>query len=118
MAELEASSRVYRENGATYLTADIITRGDEDIPTIEPVTFVLTQGPLVTIRYAEPKPVRPAARKAGARAGPVRLGADLFLNLMEVVVDRASDILSKTVTRSKPSPPTSSRAARRSVSRN
>ena len=51
MQELEASSRVYRENGATYLTADIITRGDEDIPGIEPVTFVLTTGPLITIRY-------------------------------------------------------------------
>src|SRR6478672_10093515 len=56
MAELEASSRVYRENGATYATADIIIRGDEEIPGIEPVTFVVTDGPLVTIRYADPKP--------------------------------------------------------------
>src|SRR4051812_10730070 len=56
MQELEASSRVYRENGATYLTADIITRGDEEIPGVEPVTFVLTPGPLITIRYVEPRP--------------------------------------------------------------
>lgn len=99
MQELEASSRVYRENGATYLTADIITRGDEDIPGIEPVTFVLTQGPLVTIRYAEPRPFALLLEKLEREPGLCVSGADLFLNLMEVVVDRASDILSKTVTR-------------------
>lgn len=99
MQELEASSRVYRENGATYLTADIITRGDEDIPGVEPVTFVLTQGPLVTIRYAEPRPFALLLEKLEREPGLCVSGADLFLNLMEVVVDRASDILSKTVTR-------------------
>ncbi|MFC7377839.1 magnesium transporter CorA family protein [Brevundimonas sp. GCM10030266] len=99
MKELEASSRVYRENGATYLTADIITRGDEEIPGIEPVTFVLTAGPLITIRYAEPKPFALLLEKLEREPGLCGSGADLFLNLMEVVVDRASDILSKTVVR-------------------
>ncbi|RZJ97692.1 MAG: magnesium transporter [Brevundimonas sp.] len=99
MKELEASSRVYRENGATYLTADIITRGDEEIPGIEPVTFVLTAGPLVTIRYAEPRPFALLLEKLEREPGLCVSGADMFLNLMEVVVDRASDILSRTVTR-------------------
>ncbi|MDQ8027788.1 MAG: magnesium transporter CorA family protein [Brevundimonas sp.] len=99
MKELEASSRVYRENGATYLTADIITRGDEEIPGIEPVTFVLTTGPLITIRYAEPKPFALLLEKLEREPGLCGSGADLFLNLMEVVVDRASDILSRTVVR-------------------
>ena len=99
MQELEASSRVYRENGASYLTADIITRGDEEIPGIEPVTFILTDGPLVTIRYAEPRPFALLLEKLEREPGLCGSGADLFLTLMEVVVDRASDILSKTVTR-------------------
>ena len=99
MRELEASSRVYRENGATYMTADIITRGDEDIPGVEPVTFVLTRGPLVTIRYVEPKPFAMLIEKLEREPGLCGDGAAMFLNLMEVVVDRASDILSKTVTR-------------------
>ncbi|RZJ40367.1 MAG: magnesium transporter [Brevundimonas sp.] len=99
MQELEASSRVYRENGATYLTTDIVTRGDEEIPGVEPVTFVLTDGPLVTIRYAEPRPFALLLEKLEREPGLCGSGADLFLNLMEVVVDRASDILSKTVIR-------------------
>jgi magnesium transporter len=99
MQELEASSRVYRENGATYLTADIITRGDEDIPGIEPVTFVLTTGPLITIRYVDPKPFTMLLEKLEREPGLCASGAELFLHLMELVVDRASDILSRTVTR-------------------
>jgi len=94
MAELEASSRLYRENNATYVTADIIHNGDSDIPTIDPVTFVLTPGPLVTIRYFDPKPFTMLIDKLEREPGLCPTGADLFLHLMEAIVDRASDILS------------------------
>ncbi len=99
MAELEASSRVYRENGATYATADLISRGDEDIPGVEPVTFVLTDGPLVTIRYFDPKPFALMTEKLEREPERCPTGTDLFLHLMETVVDRASDILSRNVGR-------------------
>lgn len=94
MAELEASSRIYREGGATYATADLITRGDEDIPGIEPATFILTAGPLVTVRYANPRPFAMVEEKILRDHGLCSTGADLFLNLMEAVIDRVSDILS------------------------
>ena len=96
MAELEASSRLYRENGAVYVTADIISRGDAELPTIAPVTFVLTPGPLVTIRYSEPRPFAILAEKLAREPDLCSSGADLFLNLMEAVIDRASDIPSQT----------------------
>lgn len=99
MAELEASSRVYREAGATYATADIIIHGDAEIPGIEPVTFVMTHGPLVTIRYSDPRPFSMLTEKLEREPGLCVTGTDMFLNLMEAVVDRASDILSKNVTR-------------------
>jgi len=94
MAELEASSRLYRESGATYLTADIIHNGDADIPTVDPVTFVLTAGPLVTIRYFDPKPFSLLVEKLEREPALCSTGADLFVNLMEAIIDRASDILS------------------------
>ncbi|MDP3802817.1 magnesium transporter CorA family protein [Brevundimonas sp.] len=99
MAELEASSRVYRENGATYATADIIVHSDEPIPGVEPVTFVLTDGPLVTIRYADPRPFSMLIQKLDHEPALCASGTDMFLNLMEAVIDRASDILSKNVDR-------------------
>ncbi len=99
MAELEASSRLYRENGAVYAVADIITHGDQPVPGHEPVTFVLTHGPLVTIRYTDPKPFSMLIEKLDREPALCATGTDMFLNLMEAVVDRASDILSRNVTR-------------------
>ncbi|MES2833126.1 MAG: magnesium transporter CorA family protein [Pseudomonadota bacterium] len=93
MAELEASSRLYREGGATYVTADIIHHGDTDTPTVDPVTFVLTTGPLVTIRYFDPKPFALVIDKLERAPDLCATGADLFLHLMEAIIDRASDIL-------------------------
>lgn len=95
MAELEASSRLYRENGATYVTADIIHRGDEDIPAADPVTFALTGGPLVTVRYFDPKPFAMMVEKLQREPSACDTGTDVFLHLMEAIVDRASDVLSK-----------------------
>ncbi len=94
MAELEASSRVYRENGVTYATADLITNGDDALPGLEPVTFVLTDGPLVTVRYTDPRPFAMLIEKLGRDPGLCTSGLDMFLNLMEAVIDRSSNILS------------------------
>lgn len=99
MAELEASSRVYRENGATYATADIITHGDDPMPGLEPVTFVLTDGPLVTLRYTDPRPFLMLIEKMGREPALCGSGTDVFLNLMEALIDRTSDVLSKNATR-------------------
>ncbi len=95
MGELEASSRVYRENGATYATADLITHGDDALPGLEPVTFVLTDGPLVTVRYTDPRPFAMMIDKLGREPALCTSGADMFLNLMEAVIDRNSDVLSR-----------------------
>lgn len=99
MAELEASSRVYRENGAIYATADIITHGDEELPGVEPVTFMITDGPLVTIRYVDPKPFTLMVERLEREPQLCATGTDIFLHLMETVIDRVSDILSGTVGR-------------------
>ncbi|MBU1345921.1 MAG: magnesium transporter CorA family protein [Alphaproteobacteria bacterium] len=99
MSELEASSRLYREGGATYVTADLIHNGDGDMPGIDPVTFVLTPGPLVTIRYFDPRPFTQFTDKLERNPAFCTSGIDTFLNLMEAIIDRSSDVLSKTANR-------------------
>lgn len=96
MNELEASSRLYRENGATYVTADILHNSEAELPTVDPVTFILTHGPLVTIRYFDPRPFTMFTDKLEREPSLCDSGADMFLNLMEAIIDRASDVLSKT----------------------
>ena len=94
MSELEASSRLYRESGATYVTADILHAATTTCPAIDPVTFVLTSGPLVTIRYFDPRPFTLFTDKLEREPALCSTGADMFLNLMEAIIDRASDVLS------------------------
>lgn len=99
VAALEASSRFYRENGATYVTVDLLYRGDEQVPMLDPVTFVITAGPLVTIRYFDPRPF--AMLEAALERDPQQCttAPGLALHLFEMVIDRTSDVLSRGVTR-------------------
>lgn len=99
MASIEASSRVYREGAATYLTADIVTHGDDEIPGVDPVTFILSRGPLVTIRYADPKPFTMVLDRMQREPTLCASPAEMFLILMETIIDRASDILSRNAAR-------------------
>jgi len=94
MAELEASSRLFRENGAVFLIADLMHHGDDDLPALAPTTFVITDGPLVTIRYVDPKPFSMLDDRLDREPTLCGCGRQVFLNLMEAVIDRLSDVLS------------------------
>src|ERR1700726_1576004 len=56
MQEIEISSRLYTENGARYMTASLMCAADTESPRITPVTFILSNHRLVTVRYDAPKP--------------------------------------------------------------
>lgn len=96
MVEIEVSSRLYREAGATFMTATVVTNADGDLPAAEPVTFVLAGPWLVTIRYAEPRAfanfIGQVERQPAALG---QSGADAFLALIDAIVDRLADVLER-----------------------
>lgn len=96
MAEIEASSRLYQEDGATFMTATILHNADADIPSSAPVTFVLTGERLVTIRYIEPRAFAIFAAQAERQPSLCPTGVQAFLGLLDAVVDRTADILERT----------------------
>ena len=57
MSEIEASSRLYQEGGAHYMTAVVLHQPDPPFepPVATPITFILAGNRLVTVRYAEPR---------------------------------------------------------------
>ena len=57
MAEIEASSRLYQEGGAHYMTAVVLFQPEPPSEPLiaTPVTFVLVGGRLVTVRNVEPR---------------------------------------------------------------
>jgi len=93
MAEIEASSRMYREGAATYLTVEVITGVGSNTPRLEPVTFVLIKDRLVTIRYAEPRAVTLFEAQLADRPELGQRGEAVFLGLLDAIVDRIADIL-------------------------
>ncbi|HEV7370581.1 magnesium transporter CorA family protein [Arenibaculum sp.] len=93
MKEIEVSSRLYAEGPAAYMTAPVITRADTEHPELGPITFILTQKLLVTVRFVEPKSV--ATFTARIRRQPDLLAGpeEAMLNLLDAIIDRAADVL-------------------------
>lgn len=96
MKGIEPSSRLYREKGATYMTANLLWKADSDLPETTQVAFILVQGKLVTIRYAEPKPFTAFQLYAARNATVCSSGAATLLGLLEAIIDRTAEILEKT----------------------
>ena len=71
LAEIEASSRLYQEDGAAFMTANLIRRGENDQPESSPVTFIIKDNTLITIRYHHPQAF-PAYVQAGDEAADHR----------------------------------------------
>ena len=91
MSEIETSSRLYQENGATFMTAAVLTHATTDFPLLAPVTFVLVGERLVTVRYAEPSAF--AAFIGQFERQPCGFGGgEAFLQLLDAIVDRVADI--------------------------
>jgi magnesium transporter len=97
MAEIEISSRLYRENDALYMTATLLQRVEGSLPKSCPVTFILAKGRLVTVRYSEPGVFRAFVQQATKSDSNLKSADSVFVAFLEAVVDRAADIL-ETVT--------------------
>jgi magnesium transporter len=94
MAQIEPSSRLYQEGGATFMTATLMARTAEGSPTAAPVTFVLAKGLLVTIRYDVLKAFTIFAERA--REAEVASGTSALMGLLEAIVERLAEILEQT----------------------
>ena len=96
MAEIEASSRLYQEDGGTFMTATLLVNAEGELPTAAPVTFVLYGAKLVTIRYVEPRAFAAFAAQAERQPSLCPNGLQAFLGLLDAIVDRTADILERT----------------------
>ena len=88
MQEIEVSSRLYVENGARYMTASLMCAADTESPRISPVTFILSDHRLVTVRYDLPKPFALVEHKLARSAAPGINGETVLLELLDAVIDR------------------------------
>jgi magnesium transporter len=95
MQEIEISSRLYAENGARYMTASLMCAADTESPRISPVTFILSDHRLVTVRYDLPRPFTLVENKLARSAVAGINGEIVLLELLDAVIDRCADILER-----------------------
>lgn len=93
MAEIEASSRLYQEGGAHYMTAIVLHQPDQPSEPLmaAPVTFILAGNRLVTVRYAEPRALKIFLNRVRRKDAPCMSGAAVLVGLIEVIIDREAD---------------------------
>ena len=53
MREIEATSRLYCEDGARFMTTTVLSRVETDEPIIAEITFILKERVLITIRHTD-----------------------------------------------------------------
>jgi magnesium transporter len=95
MAEIESSSRLYQEHGASFMTAVVLAHAKEN-PVLVPVTFVLFQDRLITIRYDRPSALEIYSDEVEHEPETCGDGTDVFLGLLGAIIDRVADILEDT----------------------
>ena len=93
MAEIEPSSRLYEQAGALYMTVSVLFGVEEGTPTTTPISFVLSDNRLVTVRYANPKPVRAFADHARRDPELVRDAPTALVRMLDAIIDRLADEL-------------------------
>jgi magnesium transporter len=94
MQEIEVSSRLYRENGAIFMTVTMVAKSDSSQPNTDAVTLILIDNKLITIRYIEPH----SFASVISRIGKLSLNSnavDLFMEILDASIDRLADILEK-----------------------
>jgi magnesium transporter len=98
MKDIEPSSRLYVENGATYMTAGVLWGVDIGAPEVTPITFVLSNGRLITIRYAEPRTFKTVAAYIQTQPDLCSSGVKTLITLLEGIIDRTAEVLEKVGT--------------------
>jgi magnesium transporter len=95
MREIEASNRLYVENGALFMTAFVIYAIEQAVPRSSSITFILAGDRLVTVRYAEPKAFPMFLARAEKGDALCSSAVDIMLGLIEQLVHRQADLIER-----------------------
>ncbi len=93
MEEIEISNRLYRHDGLDYMTVVLSGHSESANPISGPITFILSEHRLITVRHHDSRPFETypeRADKVGIGCGDAN---SLFLSLVEEIVGRLADLL-------------------------
>lgn len=92
-SEIELSSRLYSEDGAHFLTANMLSRTDDDLVKVSPITFILTGEKVITVRYEESRAID--AFVARCLKSGTFLADQILIGILEGIIERIGDLLER-----------------------
>lgn len=91
--EIEFSSRFYVDGDAVFMTASLLTGVEKGEPHLSPLTIVISDNRLVTLRYEEFRALKMFLSLCGKPGYHCDTIASVFVQVIEAVVDRAADVI-------------------------
>lgn len=95
MDEIEVSSRLYSDGDNEFMTALLPSQADGHDYLLAPVTFILAQHHLITMRFHDPRAFGTFEQRAGKSGPGFKEGESAMLALLETIIDRLADILER-----------------------
>ncbi|HRY06530.1 MAG TPA: magnesium transporter CorA family protein [Hyphomicrobiaceae bacterium] len=93
MREIEASNRLYVEQGAFFMTAILAHSIDGGTPQFAAVTFILSGNALVTVRYLESKAFPLFLARVEKRDAVCDTSISILTGLLESLIQRMADLI-------------------------
>ncbi len=95
MREIEASNRLYQENGTHYMTAFIVYNIEQPEPMTTALTFILAGKRLLTVRYAEPKAFPLFLTRVDKGDLACNSAPAIMMGLIETIIHREADLIER-----------------------
>lgn len=92
MEEIEISNRLYIEGGRLYMTGVLPGQLPDATPVAMPVTFIVDDQRLVTVRHHAPRPFETFPARAERSSSGCASAERVLLGLIEEIVGRLADI--------------------------
>ena len=92
MQGIEPSSRLYKENGAFFMTATMIAKSDSPEPKSDAITLIINGDKLITVRYIEPQAFALFTSHLPKLSSENHCAPHLIVALLEATIDRLADI--------------------------
>lgn len=94
MRDIEPSARLYAEDGSEFMTLTALSNLQAQDPVKSPVTFILRDRVLVTLRYSEPTPFATFVNGATKPSGRnYSTGEMVMIGLIDALIDRLAQVL-------------------------
>jgi magnesium transporter len=98
LEEIETSSRLYRRDGALYLSTPIVRPGADGAPQVTPMGFVLSKDRLISVRFVALPSFDALTAACRAPDNEATTSVEIFTRILEGVIERLADVLERVGT--------------------